>query len=163
MSLVLSGFGFALFRRPRQDLYDNCIRIAVIRDLDCVVVRGRFECGYLTVEKIRVHELVMPRLQPSFEKLSWNLEQDESKGIRGHSGGQGCSIAFLKSGAGQYAALLRLMPVEQHAIESDQPRLTICIIERVTGWDTPYPHAFEWDYFPGPERVAKAMRRVMEG
>ena len=22
-------------------------------------------------------------------------------------------------------------------------------IERVTGWDTPYPHAFEWDYFPG--------------
>ena len=36
-------------------------------------------------------------------------------------------------------------------------------IERVTGWDTPYPHAFEWDYFPGPERVAKAMRRAMEG
>ena len=36
-------------------------------------------------------------------------------------------------------------------------------IERVTGWDTPYPHAFEWDYFPGPERVTKAMRRVMEG
>ena len=27
-------------------------------------------------------------------------------------------------------------------------------IERVTGWDTPYPHALEWDYFPGPERVA---------
>jgi hypothetical protein len=21
-------------------------------------------------------------------------------------------------------------------------------IERVTGWDTPYPHAFEWEYFP---------------
>ena len=36
-------------------------------------------------------------------------------------------------------------------------------IERVTGWDTPYPHAFEWDYFPGPARVAKAMKRVMEG
>jgi 2-oxoisovalerate dehydrogenase E1 component beta subunit len=36
-------------------------------------------------------------------------------------------------------------------------------IERVTGWDTPYPHAFEWDYFPGPKRVAKAMRRAMEG
>jgi 2-oxoisovalerate dehydrogenase E1 component beta subunit len=34
-------------------------------------------------------------------------------------------------------------------------------IERVTGWDTPYPHAFEWDYFPGPDRVAKAMRRAM--
>ena len=36
-------------------------------------------------------------------------------------------------------------------------------IERVTGWDTPYPHAFEWEYFPGPERVAAAMRRVLEG
>ena len=36
-------------------------------------------------------------------------------------------------------------------------------IERVTGWDTPYPHAFEWEYFPGPARVAAAMRQVMEG
>jgi 2-oxoisovalerate dehydrogenase E1 component beta subunit len=36
-------------------------------------------------------------------------------------------------------------------------------IERVAGWDTPYPHAFEWQYFPGPGRVADAMRRAMEG
>jgi 2-oxoisovalerate dehydrogenase E1 component beta subunit len=36
-------------------------------------------------------------------------------------------------------------------------------IERVTGWDTPYPHAFEWDYFPGPKRVGAAMRRAMKG
>lgn len=35
-------------------------------------------------------------------------------------------------------------------------------IERVTGWDTPYPHAFEWHYFPGPERVARALKKVME-
>jgi 2-oxoisovalerate dehydrogenase E1 component beta subunit len=35
-------------------------------------------------------------------------------------------------------------------------------IERVTGWDTPYPHAFEWDYFPGQERIIAAIRRVME-
>ena len=35
-------------------------------------------------------------------------------------------------------------------------------IERVAGWDTPYPHAFEWDYFPGPGRLAKALARVME-
>ena len=34
-------------------------------------------------------------------------------------------------------------------------------IERVTGWDTPYPHAFEWEYFPGPARVILALRRVM--
>jgi hypothetical protein len=29
-------------------------------------------------------------------------------------------------------------------------------VARVTGWDTPYPHAQEWDYFPGPARVGKA-------
>jgi 2-oxoisovalerate dehydrogenase E1 component beta subunit len=35
-------------------------------------------------------------------------------------------------------------------------------VERVAGWDTPYPHAFEWDYFPGPERLAKALHACME-
>jgi 2-oxoisovalerate dehydrogenase E1 component beta subunit len=35
-------------------------------------------------------------------------------------------------------------------------------VERVAGWDTPYPHAFEWEYFPGPGRLAGALRRVME-
>lgn len=35
-------------------------------------------------------------------------------------------------------------------------------VRRVTGWDTPYPHAQEWDYFPGPERVGRAMRETVE-
>ena len=35
-------------------------------------------------------------------------------------------------------------------------------IQRVTGWDTPYPHSLEWDYFPGPRRVAEGLRRAME-
>src|ERR1700691_4492664 len=34
-------------------------------------------------------------------------------------------------------------------------------IARVTGWDTPYPSAFEWDYFPGPARGGTAIQRVM--
>lgn len=34
-------------------------------------------------------------------------------------------------------------------------------IERVTGWDTPYPHAQEWDYFPGPHRVGEALQKVL--
>lgn len=36
-------------------------------------------------------------------------------------------------------------------------------IERVTGWDTPYPHAHEWAYFPSPRRAANAMRRLVTG
>jgi 2-oxoisovalerate dehydrogenase E1 component beta subunit len=33
-------------------------------------------------------------------------------------------------------------------------------IIRVCGWDTPYPHAQEWDYFPGQDRVIKALQQV---
>jgi len=35
-------------------------------------------------------------------------------------------------------------------------------ILRVTGYDTPYPHAHEWEYFPGPERVGAALKKAME-
>src|SRR5829696_619154 len=35
-------------------------------------------------------------------------------------------------------------------------------IERVAGWDTPYPLAFEWEYFPGQARLAAALQAVME-
>ncbi len=35
-------------------------------------------------------------------------------------------------------------------------------IARVTGWDTPYPHSLEWDYFPGPKRIIEALTKVTE-
>lgn len=35
-------------------------------------------------------------------------------------------------------------------------------VMRVTGYDTPYPHAHEWEYFPGPKRVGDALKKVME-
>ena len=35
-------------------------------------------------------------------------------------------------------------------------------ISRVAGWDTPYPHAFEWQYFPGLKRMSAGIQRVME-
>jgi 2-oxoisovalerate dehydrogenase E1 component beta subunit len=34
-------------------------------------------------------------------------------------------------------------------------------VERVTGWDTPYPHSYEWAYFPGPKRMQRALEKVM--
>jgi len=34
-------------------------------------------------------------------------------------------------------------------------------IMRVAGWDTPYPHAFEWGYFPGKRRVMNALRKLV--
>jgi len=35
-------------------------------------------------------------------------------------------------------------------------------VTRVTGWDTPYPHALEWAYFPGPKRVGNGLKKVLE-
>ena len=36
-------------------------------------------------------------------------------------------------------------------------------VTRVAGWDTPYPHAQEWDYFPGPARVGRALLEAIGG
>ena len=35
-------------------------------------------------------------------------------------------------------------------------------IERVTGFDTPYPHSLEWAYFPGPVRIGEAVDRLLK-
>jgi len=35
-------------------------------------------------------------------------------------------------------------------------------IQRITGWDAPYPFAAEWDYFPGAERIGRALLKAME-
>ena len=35
-------------------------------------------------------------------------------------------------------------------------------VSRLAGWDTPYPHAFEWQYFPGKKRMVAGIRKVME-
>jgi 2-oxoisovalerate dehydrogenase E1 component beta subunit len=35
-------------------------------------------------------------------------------------------------------------------------------VQRVTGFDTPYPHSLEWAYFPGPIRIGMAIENVMK-
>jgi 2-oxoisovalerate dehydrogenase E1 component beta subunit len=35
-------------------------------------------------------------------------------------------------------------------------------IERVTGFDTPYPHSLEWAYFPGPVRIGQALKKILK-
>ena len=34
-------------------------------------------------------------------------------------------------------------------------------VYRVGGWDLPYPHVHEWQYFPGPERLGQALRETV--
>lgn len=35
-------------------------------------------------------------------------------------------------------------------------------VERVTGFDTPYPHSLEWAYFPGPVRIGEAIDTILK-
>ena len=67
-----------------------------------------------------------------------------------------CLIVHEASRFGGFGAELSALVQERCFYHLKSP------IERVAGWDTPYPHAFEWDYFPGPGRVATALRRSME-
>jgi 2-oxoisovalerate dehydrogenase E1 component beta subunit len=66
-----------------------------------------------------------------------------------------CAILHEATRTGGFGAELSAL-VQEHCLFSLEAP-----IERVTGWDTPYPHAFEWQYFPGPARVARALRKVM--
>ncbi len=61
--------------------------------------------------------------------------------------------ATLTSGFGAELCAL----IQEHALYSLEAPIV-----RVAGWDTPYPHAHEWHYFPGPARLGEAMRATMQ-
>jgi len=67
-----------------------------------------------------------------------------------------CVVVHEATGFGGYGAELVATVQEQCFWSLEAPVL------RVTGWDTPYPHAFEWEYFPGQARIAAALRQVLE-
>jgi 2-oxoisovalerate dehydrogenase E1 component beta subunit len=67
-----------------------------------------------------------------------------------------CVIVHEATRTGGFGAELLALVQEHCFYRLEAP------IERVTGWDTPYPHALEWAYFPGPARVGAALKRVME-
>jgi 2-oxoisovalerate dehydrogenase E1 component beta subunit len=67
-----------------------------------------------------------------------------------------CVIAHEATRTCGYGAELSALVQEECFYHLEAP------IERVTGYDTPYPHALEWAYFPGPQRVAAGIRRALE-
>jgi 2-oxoisovalerate dehydrogenase E1 component beta subunit len=68
-----------------------------------------------------------------------------------------CLILHEATRTGGYGAELSALVQERCFHHLEAP------IMRVTGWDTPYPHTFEWQYFPGPMRVADGIRRLLQG
>ncbi len=66
-----------------------------------------------------------------------------------------CLIAHEATRTGGYGAELSALVQERCFHHLEAP------IVRVTGWDTPYPHTFEWEYFPGPQRLGAGIREAM--
>jgi len=66
-----------------------------------------------------------------------------------------CLIVHEASRYGGFGAELSALVTERCFYHLKAPT------ERVTGWDIPYPHAFEWDYFPQPPRIINALRKIM--
>ncbi len=67
-----------------------------------------------------------------------------------------CVVAHEATLTGGYGGELCAL-IQEHLLYSLEAPIT-----RVTGWDTPYPHAHEWRYFPGPERLGAAMRATVD-
>ena len=67
-----------------------------------------------------------------------------------------CLVAHEATRFGGYGGELSATIQEECFYHLEAP------IERIGGWDTPYPHAFEWQYFPGQKRMKAAITRVME-
>ncbi len=67
-----------------------------------------------------------------------------------------CVIVHEATRTGGFGAELAALVQERCFYHLEAP------IERVTGFDTPYPHSLEWAYFPGPVRIAMAIAKVMK-
>ena len=67
-----------------------------------------------------------------------------------------CVIAHEATRTGGFGGEIAALVQERAFYHLESP------IQRVAGWDTPYPHAFEWEYFPGQDRAISAIERAME-
>ncbi|MET0238932.1 MAG: alpha-ketoacid dehydrogenase subunit beta [Sphingobium sp.] len=66
-----------------------------------------------------------------------------------------CLIVHEATRTGGFGAELSALVQERCFYHLEAP------VERVTGFDTPYPHSLEWAYFPGPVRIREALRKLL--
>jgi len=67
-----------------------------------------------------------------------------------------CLVIHEATRTGGFGAELSALVQERCFYHLEAP------VERVTGFDTPYPHSLEWAYFPGPIRIGMAIEKVMK-
>lgn len=66
-----------------------------------------------------------------------------------------CLVVHEATRTGGFGAELSALVQERCFYALEAP------VERVTGFDTPYPHSLEWAYFPGPVRIGEALQRLV--
>ena len=66
-----------------------------------------------------------------------------------------CIIIHEATRTGGFGAELAALVQERCFYSLEAP------VERVTGFDTPYPHSMEWVYFPGPIRLGTAPAAII--
>ena len=66
-----------------------------------------------------------------------------------------CMVLHEATRTGGFGAELAALVQERCFYALEAP------VERVTGFDTPYPHSLEWAYFPGPVRIGEAYARLI--
>jgi len=66
-----------------------------------------------------------------------------------------CMVLHEATRTGGFGAELAALVQERCFYHLEAP------VERVTGFDTPYPHSLEWAYFPGPVRIGEAFARLI--
>ena len=115
-----------------------------------------FELGALSAEEFAAEKALVLGL-PADELVLRTLAPVDIEAITASVMKTGrCVIAHEATRTSGFGAELSALVQEACFYHLEAP------IERVTGWDTPYPHAFEWEYFPGQKRVGAALKRVME-
>jgi len=67
-----------------------------------------------------------------------------------------CMIVHEATRTGGFGAELSALVQERCFYHLEAP------VERVTGFDTPYPHSLEWAYFPGPVRIGEALKKLLK-
>ncbi len=67
-----------------------------------------------------------------------------------------CVIIHEATRTGGFGAELAALVQERCFYHLEAP------VQRVTGYDTPYPHSLEWTYFPGPTRLGIALKKALE-
>ena len=67
-----------------------------------------------------------------------------------------CLIAHEATRTSGFGAELSALVTERCFYHLEAP------VERVTGFDTPYPHSLEWAYFPGRVRMGEAIDKLLK-